>query len=623
MNPALEKKLSTLPRKAGVYQHLDADGKVIYVGKAKNLRSRVRSYFHESRPRDGRLAVMINKIADVEVIVTDTEAEALILENNLIKKLQPRYNVNLRDDKSYPYICIKNERFPRVFPTRNLRKDGSTYIGPYSDVKNMKLMLHTIRSIFKLRTCNLNLSPDAIAAGKYEPCLEYHIKKCAAPCVGYQTEEDYNRTIEQVEKLLNGHTKELIELLRDEMQRLSAEMRFEEAADLRDRIRALEKYSRKQKVVSSDEVDRDLFALRADREDNVAVGVTFKVREGKMIGRQYKYLRPIDGMSDEELMQRLLEDHYANATFFPDEILLDREPEEPSALLDLLARERGKKVRLKVPRRGPKAALMRMVGTNAEMLLEEWRVQKKKRGEERISFAVKQLQQDLRLEHLPRHIECFDISHLGGTGTVASCVVFVDGRPQKSAYRHYKIRQTPDGKPDDFLSMREVVTRRYRKILAEDGPWPDLVVIDGGKGQLSAAVEALRDLGAYGKFPVIGLAKRLEEVYFPGDTDPVYIPKASASLQLLQRARNEAHRFAISLQRKQRTRRTLHTELREIEGIGEKTARKLIKQFGSVKRVRAASEEELRDVIGPVLARRVARYFAGVAPAEQETADTA
>ena len=609
MNPTLKEKLTNIPRKTGVYQHKDAEGTVLYVGKAVNLRSRVRSYFHESRPRDGRLEVMVRKIEDVEVIVTDTEAEALILENNLIKKLKPRYNVNLRDDKTYPFICIKNERFPRVFPTRHVKRDGSTYIGPYTDVKNMKLMLRTIRSIFKLRTCKLNLSQEAIEAGKYDPCLEYHIKKCAAPCVGYQSEESYNRTIEQVEKLLNGHTKQLIDLLHDEMQRLSEETKFEEAADLRDRIRALEKYSRKQKVVSGDETDRDLFALRAGRDENVACGVIFKVREGKVIGRQHKYIRPVEGLEDSELMQRLLEDYYTETSFFPEEVLLDRSVDEPSPLLELLAQKRGKKVPIKVPKRGSKASLMRMVGTNAEMLLEEWKIQKKKRGEDRIPHAVKQLQSDLRLPGLPHRIECFDISHLAGTGTVASCVVFSDGRPLKSDYRHYKIRTTEPGKPDDYLAMREVITRRYRKILDEDGPWPDLVVIDGGKGQLSAAVEALRAVGAYGKFPVIGLAKRLEEVFFPGDSDPVFIAKASTSLQLLQRTRNEAHRFAVTLQRKQRKKSTLQTELHAIRGVGEKTARKLLKTFGSVKQVKAASEEALREVVGPALTEKITSFF--------------
>ena len=610
MEPALREKLAGIPRRPGVYQHKDVDGNVLYIGKAKNLRSRVRSYFQESRPRDGRLEVMIRKIDDVEVIVTDTEAEALILENNLIKKLKPRYNVNLRDDKTFPYICIKNERFPRVFPTRNIRKDGSRYFGPYTDVKNMKLMLRTIRSIFKLRTCNLNLSAEAIAAGKYEACLEFHIKKCAAPCIGLQTEESYNQTIVQVEKLLNGHTKELIDLLRDEMERLSAEMKFEEAADMRDRIRALEKYSRQQKVVSRDELDRDLFAMAVEREEDVACGVLFKVREGKVIGRQHKYIRRIEGTPDEALMQRFLEDYYTETTFFPEEVLLASDTEEPEPLAEVLAQGRGKKVPIKVPQRGSKASLMKMVDTNARMLIEEWKVQKLKRGEDRIPHAVKQLKQDLRMDALPHRIECFDISHLAGTGTVASCVVFQDGRPRKSDYRHYKIRSTEQGRPDDFLSMREVITRRYRKVAAEGGPWPDLVVIDGGKGQLSSAVAALREIGEYGRFPVIGLAKRLEEVYFPGDTDSLFIPKTSTSLQLLQRARNEAHRFAVNLQRKQRKKSTLHTELLEIRGVGKKTAQKLIREFGSVKRVKEAEASAIADVVGPAAAQKVAAFFA-------------
>ena len=609
MNPALKEKLSGIPRRPGVYQHVDAEGNVLYVGKAKNLRSRVRSYFQDGRPHDGRLAIMIRKIEDVEVIVTDTEVEALILENNLIKQLRPRYNVNLRDDKTYPYICIKNERFPRVFPTRNVRKDGSRYFGPYTDVKTMRLMLETIRSIFKLRTCSLNLSPEAIAAGKYDPCLEFHIKKCAAPCVARQTEAEYDQTIEQVEKLLNGHTRELIDLLSDEMQRLSAEMRFEEAADLRDRVRSLVKYSRQQKVVSSDESDRDLFAVSEDREEDVACGVLFKVREGKVIGRQHKYMRPIEGTSEAELMQRFLEDYYTETTFFPDEVLLGAKTEDVEPLEAVLARGRGRRVSVKVPQRGPKAELMKMVETNARLLLEEWKVQKIKRGEDRIPHAVKSLQEDLRLPTLPQRIECFDISHLSGTGTVASCVVFQDGRPKKSEYRHYKIRSTSEGRPDDFLSMQEVIYRRFRKVKEDEGPWPDLVVIDGGKGQLSSAVEALRSNDSYGRFPVIGLAKRLEEVYFPGDTEPLFIPRTSTSLQLLQRVRNEAHRFAITFQRNQRKKSTLHTELRKISGIGEKTAQKLIKTFGSVKGVRAASADDVAAAVGRSAARKIAEFF--------------
>ncbi len=607
MNPELEKKIENLPRLPGVYQHKDAEGNVLYVGKAKDLRNRVRSYFRESRPHDGRMRIMIRKIEDVEAIVTDTEAEALILENNLIKHLKPRYNVLLRDDKTFPFICIRNERFPRVFPTRRIVRDGSKYFGPYTDVKNMHLMLRTIRSIFQLRTCSLNLAPEPIAAGKYDPCLEYHIKKCAAPCTGQQSEADYNRTIEQVEKLLNGHTKELIALLRDEMERLSGEMLFEEAAGLRDRILALEKYARKQKVVSEDEADRDLFAIEVDERENVACGVIFQVREGKVIGRRHTYIHPIEGLPGSALMQRLVEDYYADAVFFPGEVLLSDEIAEPEPVQELLAQQRGRNVPLAVPRRGAKANLMRMVRANAAMLLEEWKIRKMKRGEDRIPHAVRSLEEDLRLETLPRRIECFDISHLAGTGTVASCVVFRDGRPRKSEYRHYKIRSAVSGKPDDYRSMREVVARRYGN--REDIDWPDLVVIDGGKGQLSTAADALREIGAYGRFPLIGLAKRLEEVFFPGDSAPLHIPKASTSLQLLQRIRNEAHRFAVAFQRTQRKKRTLHTSLREIDGVGEKTAQKLIRRFGSVKRVEAAGEEALREAVGVATARKITAHF--------------
>lgn len=614
----LDDKLANLPTRPGVYQHKDAEGKVLYVGKAKNLRTRVRSYFQDKRPRDGRLQALVRKIVDVEVIVTDTEAEALILENNLIKKLKPRYNVLLKDDKTYPYICIKNERFPRVFPTRRVVKDGSRYFGPYTDVKNMKRVLKVIQSIFKLRTCSLNLAPEPIAAGKYQPCLEYHIKKCAAPCVGYQSEASYSNTIQQIEQLLNGKTRTLIALLKDEMKRLAGEMKFEEAAEMRDQVKALEKYSEKQRIVSQDFDDRDLFALHRDAEENVAVGVLFKVREGKVVGRQHKYLKGIEGSPDAELMQTLLERHYTDTTFFPDEVLLSHAPAEPEALEGLLREARGKKVPLRVPERGDKAGLLRMVEANAELLMGEYKLAQQAREEGRIPHVVKALQRDLHLPKLPRRMECFDISHLGGTGTVASCVVFEDGKPKKKDYRTYKIRTVEVGKPDDFQSMREVLTRRYKRILEENGPWPQLVVIDGGKGQLSSAVEALQEVGVYGKFPVVGLAKRLEEVFFPGDSEAKLIPRTSSSLQLLQRIRNEAHRFAVTFQRKQRQLKTLHSELMDIPGVGEKSVRKLLKTFGSVKKVKATEEAALAEVVGPALAKKVRGYFDAQAAATPE-----
>lgn len=623
MNDTLEHKLDHLPTEPGVYKHLDAEGSVLYVGKAKNLRSRVRSYFHESRPRDGRIAVMVEKIADVEVIVTDTEAEALILENNLIKELKPRYNVNLRDDKSYPYICIKNERFPRVFPTRQVKKDGSKYFGPYTDVKNMNRMMDAIRSIFQLRTCSLNLSEEAIEAGKYDVCLQYHIDNCKGPCEGLQSEEDYMETIEQVEQLLNGQTDALRETLEQQMEEASENLQFEKAAQLRDQIKALKKLSDKQKIVSQDFVDRDAFGLHMDREADVACGVVFKVREGKMIGRQHKYMRPVEGRSPEELILAFAEDYYTDAHFFPEEVLFSHDPNESRTddtvpLEEFLREQTGRQIPIKVPQRGDKASLMRMVQSNAKLLTGEWKVQQMKRRNARIPQAVKDLKSDLRMDELPRRIDGIDVSHLGGTETVASCVVFQDGTPRKSDYRTYKIRSTDEGNPDDFQAMREVIERRYGRMVEENGPWPDLLVVDGGKGQLSSAVDVLKDVEAYGQFAVIGLAKRLEEVYLPGDSDPTFLPKDSTALQLLQKVRDEAHRFAVTYQRKRRKKKTLRSELLDIHGIGPKTAQALLSTFGSVEGVKEAEFDELADEVGPAKAETVVEYFHGeeAVPAE-------
>lgn len=608
MNTALQDKVANLPTGPGVYQHKDGNDVVIYVGKAKNLRNRVRSYFQERRPKDGRLRMMVDKIEDVEVIVTDTEAEALILENNLIKKLRPRYNINLRDDKTFPYICIKNEPFPRIFPTRRVVKDGSTYIGPYADVGDMRLMLRAIRSIFQIRTCSLPLNTKSIAEGKFQTCLEYHIKKCAGPCVGLQSEEQYDETMRQVKQLLDGKTKGLVSLLRDEMQACADAMQFEEAGILRDRIRALERYSSKQKVVSLDHADRDLFALSVDHEQDAAVGVMFKVREGKILGRHQKYLRQIEGRTTEELMQAFVEAYYTEATFFPAEVFLSSDIVEYDALQEFLSDQVGRKVAIRTPERGQKAELMRMVEANADLVLGEFKMEIARAEESYIPHSVRSLKRDLRLPRLPRIIECFDISHLAGTGTVASCVVFKDGRPLKSSYRTYRIRSV-EGKPDDFKSMREVVYRRYRNGPSEDANVPDLIVIDGGKGQLSSAVESLKRAGVYGQVAVIGLAKRLEEVFVPGDTDPILIPKSSASLRLLQRVRDEAHRFAITFQRKQRGKKTLKSELLEVPGIGQKTVQRLLKRFGSVKKVRNATLEDLTETIGKKTAERLVEYL--------------
>jgi len=611
---ALSQKLESLPTASGVYKFLDDEDSVLYVGKAKNLRKRVRTYFQQSRQRDGRIDVMVQKAVDVDVIVTDTEVEALILENNQIKELQPRYNVNLRDDKTYPYICIKNERFPRVFKTRTVKQDGSKYFGPYTDVSKMNKMMEAIRSVFQLRTCSLDLTEEKIEAGKYDVCLQYHIDNCKAPCVGKQSERDYRETIEQVEKLLNGQTQALIDLLEDEMYEQSEEQNFEEAARLRDQIEALQKYSQQQKVVSQDFADRDVFALHVDRDEGIGCGVLFQVREGKMIGKRHTYLRRIEGRTDEELILSFVENYYADANFVPEEVLLSHDPnahpaQDTHALEELLRQQQGRRVPIRVPQQGDKASLTRMAASNAKLLVGEWKTQQMKRERDRIPESVKSLKEELRMEALPRRIDGIDVSHHGGKETVASCVVFTDGTPRKSDYRTYKIRSTEEGRPDDYQAMREVVERRYSRMIEEDGPWPDLVVIDGGKGQLNTAVEVLKDVGAYDRFDVIGLAKRLEEVFRPGDSAPVLIGKDSPALQLLQKVRNEAHRFAVTYQRKRRKKQTLQSELLDIHGIGPKTAQKLLSQFGSVAKVKEAEEDALAEVVGPAKAETVATYY--------------
>ncbi len=611
---ALVQKLDSLPTEPGVYKFLDTDESVLYVGKAKNLRNRVRTYFQQSRQRDGRIAVMVRKAADVDVIVTDTEAEALILENNQIKELQPRYNVNLRDDKTYPYICIKNERFPRVFKTRTVKQDGSKYFGPYTDVSKMNKMMDAIRSVFQLRTCSLDLSEEKIEAGKYDVCLQHHIDNCKGPCEGLQSEADYMETIEQVEKLLNGQTQELIDLLKDEMQSQSDRHNFEEAARLRDQIQALKKYSQDQKIVSQDFADRDVFALHVDRDDGIACGVLFQVREGKMIGKRHKYLRHIEGRTDEELILSFVENYYADAHFVPEEVLLSHDPsahpaQDTHALQELLRQAQGRQVPINVPQQGDKASLVRMAASNAKLLVGEWKTQQMKRERDRIPESVKALRGELGMDDLPHRIDGIDVSHHGGKETVASCVVFTDATPRKSDYRTYKIRSTDEGTPDDYQAMREIVERRYRRMLDEDGPWPDLVVIDGGKGQLNTAVEVLEDLGALDRFQVIGLAKRLEEIYKPGDSAPVLIGKDSPALQLLQKVRNEAHRFAVTYQRKRRKKKTLQSELLDIHGIGPKTAQKLLGEFGSVAKVKEADEAALAEVVGPAKAETIVGYY--------------
>lgn len=653
MNESLKSKLENLPASPGIYQFKDNSGKVIYVGKAKILKNRVRQYFH-SGPHYGRIPVMVSKINDLEIIATDNEVEALILEFNLIKELKPRYNVSLKDDKSYPYIVITKELFPRVFPTRQKRTDGSRYFGPYTDVKTMRYALKTIRDIFMIRSCRLNLTKENIENKKFKVCLDYHIHKCEGPCEGLVSAIEYNQMIDEVAKLLNGKTASLIKELTERMDTYSEQMQFEKAARLRDKIDAISVYSSKQKMVDEEIIDRDIFAV--ETADNDGCGMVLKIRDGKVIGKSHFYLSNVAEKEEDELIENLVINYYTKSDFIPDEIYLQKEIEDVETIKDWLEKKDTKKVNIVIPKIGEKAKLVNMVKANARLMLEELKLAKLKR--EFVAPSVESLKRDLRMEKLPRRIECFDISHIQGTDTVASMVVFQDGKPRKSEYRKYKIDSVSNetGEPDDFLSMREVVYRRYRRLIDEKAAFPDLIVIDGGKGQLSSAVQVLTDLGIFsseqsknstlsvkgessnvnressivnskdsenketiehlklniGNLNIIGLAKKLEEVYFPGDSDPYSIPKASSGLKLLQRIRDEAHRFAVTFHKDLRDKRTLTSELLEIKGIGEKTSKKLLTEFGSVEALKEkiiSNYEEVEKIAGKKTAEIINSFF--------------
>ncbi|HCA79072.1 MAG TPA: excinuclease ABC subunit C [Bacteroidetes bacterium] len=621
----LGEKLESLPVRPGVYQFKNADGKVIYVGKAQSLRSRVRQYFsarggsppasqthkgragasggQKSRAPDAKLDALVSKIADIELIVTDSEVEALILEANLIKKLKPRYNVLLKDDKSYPYIVITNEPFPRVFVTRRVIRDGSRYFGPYTDVKTMRFALKTVRDIFMIRSCNFDLTAETVARRKFKICLDYHIRKCEGPCEGLVSMEQYNSMIDKVAKILRGRTDDVVSSLQSEMEQLAAGLKFEEAAKTRDRLRALSVYSQKQKVVEMKEVDRDIIAVAAKGDD--ACGVVFKVRDGKVLGSHHYYVSNAEGKEENEIIESLLERYYLEHEDVPDEISLSGAIDSSDVVQEWLKGKKGAEVILDIPKAGEKSKLVWMVKRNAEFLLEELLLQKMKRGDF-VPHSVQSLQRDLRLPALPRRIECFDISNTQGTDSVASMVVFVDAKARKSEYRKFKIRSVAG--PDDFASMREVVERRYSRLLEENGTMPDLVMVDGGKGQLSSAVEILELLKLTG-LPIIGLAKRLEEVFVPGSSEPILIPRTSSALKLLQQIRDEAHRFAITYHRALRTKRILNTELDLIKGIGKKRATELLESFGSVQGVKFATEEQIAEIVGQKLASKITEYF--------------
>ncbi len=587
----IEEKLQNLPTQPGVYLYRNAGGKVIYVGKAKNLRSRVRSYFQDARNLDIKTRALVKQIHEIETIIVDSEVEALILEANLIKEHRPRYNVFLRDDKSYPYIRITNEPFPRVFVTRRIVKDGSKYLGPYTDVKQLRYIMKTVGKIFPIRSCKYHIDEQVIASGKIKVCLDYHIKRCQGPCQGLVAQEEYQQMIRQVEKFLRGKTRELVAELEERMRQEAEKMNFEEAARIRDQIRRIEEYNfLPRKVVLNDFEDRDVIALAHEDED--ACAVVFKIRDGKVIGRQHFYLSGVEKKNTPEILIQFLQQYYLNEESLPHQILLPAALGDDQPLLEeWLSQSAHHRVQMVVPQIGEKKKLMDLCQKNAKYLLDELMLQKFQRSDY-IPFNVRQLQKELSLTVPPRRIEGFDISNIQGKDAVASMVCFINGRPRKSEYRIFKIRSKDT--PDDFTMMHEVVYRRYKRQLAEEQPLPDLILIDGGKGQLSAALSALQELGIEQQ-PIIGLAKRLEEIFLPGESEALVISRRSAGLKLLQQVRDEAHRFAITHFRKQHKKSTLKSPLDEIPGIGPRRKEHLLKTFGSLKRIREASVEDLRE----------------------------
>ncbi len=603
-NITLLEKIANLPTKPGVYQYYNSLGTIIYVGKAKNLRSRVRSYFQMGRIHDAKTTALIKKIDDIEVIVVDTEAEALILEDNLIKKHKPRYNVLLRDDKSYPFIRITNEPYPRVFPTRRVIKDGSKYFGPFTELSRMKQMFRMLRALFLLRSCDLNITDNSIKNKKHKICLDFHIKKCEGPCEGLISQQEYAENIKQVIAILNGKTKDTEKFLTEQMEIFSEEMKFEQAAVMRNRLSMLVDYIAKQKIVSTDSIDRDVFGIAT--ADNTSCTIVLKIRDGKLIGKRHYIIKNTINLSQEEILQRTIERWYLESDFIPKEIHLPNEIIDIEYVSDWLGRLKNSSINIIIPKIGDKRKFVEMANTNADFNLREYILSIDKR-ESIVPKMLQSLQRDLHLTKPPRRIECFDNSHIQGTDIVSSMVVFVDGKPKKSEYRKYKARDVKQN--DDFATMRETIYRRYSRAIRENSELPDLIIVDGGKGQLSSAYKIIKELGIIHKVTLIGLAKRLEEVYFPEEEEAIMLPRTSSSLRLIQMLRDEAHRFAITFHRELRSKRTLQTELTEIAGIGEKTANILLTEIGSVEMIKSADDATILKHTNAKILAKIREHF--------------
>jgi len=602
MNSVLESKIKNLPNNPGVYQFKNDKGKVIYVGKAINLKNRVRSYFLAGN-QSAKTAALVSKTHDLELIATDNEIEALVLENNLIKELKPRYNVNLKDDKSYPFIKVTDEPYPRIYPTRRLVRDGSKYFGPYTSVQSMKASLRMINQLFKIRSCKLIINQEAIDKKKFKVCLDYHIKKCDGPCEGLISEKDYGDMVGEVVKALKGKTDDLIDDLNVKMKHLVDTLEFEKAAELRDRLEQLKIISSKQKIVSDDFEDRDIISLAYEGKDSACS--VFNIRNGKLVGKKQLRLAIEEGEELANIYSAAIKFYYTDFVDIPKEIVVEVEPLDTEILTEWLSLKANRKVKLIIPQRGNLKSLVKMCLENARLQLKEIQIQKMKNLGQ-VSYSVAALQRDLRLPNLPRKIECFDISNLQGTDTVASLVVFEDGKPKKSLYRKYIIKDVSG--PDDFLSMQEVIRRRFTKVANGEDKLPDLIMVDGGKGQLSSAIEVLKELEIK-NFSIIGLAKRLEEVFLPGQSEPASISKTSSGLKLLQKIRDEAHRFAITFHRHRRSKRTIKTELSDIKGISASTAQKLLQEFGSISGLKSADEEKIKSLVGQKKTELIKKYF--------------
>ncbi|MFT6699635.1 MAG: excinuclease ABC subunit C [Porticoccaceae bacterium] len=593
MSISLELQVKTLPNEPGVYQYFDKEDVIIYIGKAKNLKKRVASYFNKNH-ENGKTSVLVKKIVRIKHIVVNTETDALLLENNLIKKYKPRYNVLLKDDKSYPWICIKNERFPRIFSTRRVIKDGSEYFGPYTSVRTVRVLLDLIKELYPIRTCAHDLSQKNISEGKYKVCLEYHLKNCKGACEALETEANYSNSIKEIRNILKGNFKESLDKFQEMMLNFAENMEFEEAQKIKEKLSLLSNYQSKSTIINPSINNVDVFSIISDETHGYANFL--KISNGSIIQSHTTEIKKKLEETDKQLLELFIVE------------IRQRFASQAPEIYAPFKVDLGENVKVTIPILGDKKRIVELSERNAKYYRQEQFKQTQIVDPDRhVKRIMAQMKKDLRLSAEPRHIECFDNSNIQGTHPVAACVVFKDGKPSKKEYRHYNIK-TVEG-ADDFASMEEVVYRRYKRLLAEDESLPQLIIVDGGKGQLSSALKSLDLLGLRGKIAIIGIAKRLEEIYYPDDPIPLYLDKKSETLKITQYLRNEAHRFGITFHRNKRSKSAIKSELEQIPDIGTQTITTLLRKFKSAKRVKEASFEDLKEVIGNARAIKVHQYF--------------